>query len=85
MKKYLAFWVLMAVSSQIKAQDSLLQAGDIAIIAFQADNNDQFVFVNLATIYPGTKIQFSEKGWDGSLATPAFSSSSASAFSIGST
>ena len=76
MKKYLAFWVLMAISSQIKAQDSLLQAGDIAIIAFQADNNDQFVFVNLATIYPGTKIQFSEKGWDGSLATPAFSSSS---------
>jgi hypothetical protein len=76
MKKYLTFWVLMAISSQIQAQDSLLMAGDIAIIAFQADNNDQFVFVNLATIYPGTKIQFSEKGWDGSLATPAFSSSS---------
>lgn len=76
MKKYLAFWVLMAISSQIQAQDSLLQAGDIAIIAFQADNNDQFVFVNLATIYPGTKIQFSEKGWNGSLAIPAFASSS---------
>lgn len=76
MKKYLAFWVLMAISSQIKAQDSLLQTGDIAIIAFQADNNDQFAFVNLVTIYPGTKIQFSEKGWNGSLASPAFASSS---------
>lgn len=76
MKKYLAIWVLMAISSQIQAQDSLLQAGDIAIIAFQADNNDQFAFVNLVTVYPGTKIQFSEKGWNGSLATPAFSSSS---------
>lgn len=76
MKKYLAIWVFMAISSQIQAQDSLLQAGDIAIIAFQADNNDQFAFVNLVTVYPGTKIQFSEKGWNGSLATPAFASSS---------
>lgn len=76
MKKSLVFWVLMAISSQPQAQDSLLNAGDIAIIAFQADNNDQFAFVNLVTIYPGTKIQFSEKGWNGSLPTPAFASSS---------
>lgn len=75
MKKYLIFWVLLAISSPIQAQDSLLQAGDIAIIAFQADNNDQFVFVNLVTIFPGTKIQFSEKGWNSSLATAAFANS----------
>ncbi|HQS56090.1 MAG: hypothetical protein B7Y15_02050, partial [Bacteroidetes bacterium 24-39-8] len=76
MKNILALWVLMAISFKISAQDSLLQAGDLAIISFQADNNDQFVFVNLVTVYPGTKIQFSEKGWNGSLATPAFASSS---------
>lgn len=75
MKKYLFCWILMAISSAIHGQDSLLKAGDIAIIAFQADNNDQFAFVNLVTIYPGTKIQFSEKGWDGSLSNPSFSNS----------
>ena len=75
MKKYLVCWVLMAISAEIHAQDSLLHTGDIAIIAFQADNNDQFAFVNLVTIYPGTKIQFSEKGWNGSLTTPAFANS----------
>ncbi len=76
MKKYLVFGVLMAISFKNAAQDSLLHAGDIAIITYQADNNDQFVFVNLVTVYSGTKIQFSEKGWNGSLAVPSFASSS---------
>ena len=68
--------LLLVISVQIFGQDSLLQAGDIAIITFQADNNDQFAFVAIAPIQPGTKIQFSEKGWNGSLATPAFASNS---------
>lgn len=58
------------------SQLSNLQAGDIAIIAFQTDNNDQFAFVTLVDIAANTKIQFSEKGWNGSSANPAFATSS---------
>jgi hypothetical protein len=61
----LAFW-------QIQAQSPILNPGDIAIIAFQSDNNDQFAFLCLVDISPNIQIQFSEKGWNGSLATPSF-------------
>ncbi len=77
--KYCFFFCLsLFFVTKIWAQDSLLKAGDIAIIDFQADNNDQFVFVCIAAIHPGTKIQFSEKAWNGSLASPAFANSSES-------
>jgi hypothetical protein len=76
MKNIFIVSALLMISIQISGQDSLLKAGDIAIITFQADNNDQFVFVAIAPIQPGTKIQFSEKGWNGSLSTPAFANSS---------
>ncbi|MEI6087098.1 MAG: T9SS type A sorting domain-containing protein [Bacteroidota bacterium] len=56
----------------ILAQDTHLKPGDIAIIAFQSDNNDQFAFLCLVDIAPTTQIQFSEKGWNASLPTPAF-------------
>ena len=58
------------------AQNANLQAGDIAIIAFQTDNNDQFAFVTLVDIAANTKIQFSEKGWNGASTTQAFATSS---------
>jgi hypothetical protein len=56
----------------MQAQGTLLKPGDIAIIGFQSDNNDQFAFLSLVDIAAGTQIQFSEKGWNASLATPAF-------------
>jgi hypothetical protein len=56
----------------MNAQGTQLNPGDIAIIAFQSDNNDQFAFLSLVDIAPNTQIHFSEKGWNGSLATPAF-------------
>ena len=58
------------------AQTTILKAGDIAIIAFQTDKNDQFAFVTLVDIAANTKIQFSEKGWNGALAIPGFATSS---------
>ena len=58
------------------SQHSNLQAGDIAIIAFQTDNNDQFAFVTLVDLAANTNIQFSEKGWNGSSTSPAFATSS---------
>lgn len=60
------------LSITLQAQTTNLHTGDIAIIAFQTDNNDQFAFVALVNIAAATKIQFSEKGWDGSLPIPAF-------------
>ena len=58
--------------SHIKAQGSHLSPGDIAIIAFQSDNNDQFAFLSLVDMAPNTQIQFSEKGWNGSISPAAF-------------
>lgn len=72
-------WLLLSFCSSLhslQAQDSLLNPGDIAIIGFQADNNDQFCFVATVAIAPGIKILFSEKGWDGSLPIPAFANNS---------
>ncbi len=57
---------------QVTAQGTSLKPGDIAIIAFQSDNNDQFAFLCLVDLAPNTQIQFSEKGWNGSLDTAAF-------------
>ncbi len=61
---------------QIQAQSNQLHPGDIAIIAFQSDNNDQFAFLCLVDMAPSTQIQFSEKGWNASLSNPAFVSTS---------
>jgi hypothetical protein len=55
-----------------QAQSTHLNPGDIAIVAFQSDNNDQFAFLCLVDIAPTTQIQFSEKGWNASLPSPAF-------------
>ena len=40
-----------------------LTAGDIAIIGFNFDNNDEFSFVLLRDIESGTAINFTDKGW----------------------
>jgi len=58
------------------SQTTVLKAGDIAIIVYQTDNTDQFAFVTLVDISANTKILFSEKGWNASLAVPVFASSS---------
>lgn len=72
LRKILFCLVLIPTYFQIQAQATHLNPGDIAIIAFQSDNNDQFAFLCLVEIASNTQIQFSEKGWNGSLPTPAF-------------
>ncbi|GAB5521865.1 MAG: hypothetical protein RhofKO_41160 [Rhodothermales bacterium] len=39
------------------------QAGDIAIVGFNADNPDAFAFVALAALPAGTTIHFTDNGW----------------------
>lgn len=68
------FFITICLSA--KSQVSNLLPGDIAIVALQTDNSDQFAFLSLVDIDSTTKIQFSEKGWNGSLAQPAFVNSS---------
>lgn len=72
LRRILATILVLLAFFQINAQGSLLKPGDIAIIGFQSDNNDQFAFLSLVDMAGGTQIQFSEKGWNGSLAVPAF-------------
>ncbi len=72
LRKILFTFIFLLVFCRIQAQSNLLNPGDIAIIAFQSDNNDQFAFLCLVNIAPNTQIQFSEKGWNGSLPTPVF-------------
>lgn len=72
LRRILTSILLLWAFCQIQAQGSQLKPGDIAIIGFQSDNNDQFAFLSLVDMAGGTQIQFSEKGWNGSLAIPAF-------------
>jgi hypothetical protein len=45
---------------------SVLVAGDIAVVAYQADNPDQFAFLATVDINPGTRVSFTDNGWNGS-------------------
>ncbi len=74
-KLFLLSLLFVLIYLPVESQVSNLLPGDIAIIAYQTDNSDQFAFVTFVDIDSSTKIQFSEKGWDGSLAQPAFAKS----------
>lgn len=45
---------------------SVLAPGDIAIIALQSDDPDQFAFLALVDINPGTQVAFTDNAWTGS-------------------
>ncbi len=53
---------LVAFTSPVTAGD-VLGPGDIAIIGFNFDNDDEFAFVCLKDISAGTEIKFTDKGW----------------------
>lgn len=72
LRKIICFLCILPFINLASAQGSVLNPGDIAIIAFQSDNNDQFAFMSLVDMAPNTQIQFSEKGWNGSISPPAF-------------
>lgn len=48
-----------------------LSVGDVAVIAIDA-TNDIFALVALADIPANTQLKITDRGWDGSLGTPAF-------------
>ncbi len=67
--KRLLFLALMllgwsgAATFPVHAAATTLGDGDIAIVAYQSDNPDQFAFVLLADVGSGTEINFTDKGW----------------------
>lgn len=52
-------------SFSIPVPTTVLAAGDIAVIALQTDDEDQFAFVNFVDLNPGTQITFTDNAWTG--------------------
>ncbi|MEB3150831.1 MAG: T9SS type A sorting domain-containing protein [Sphaerospermopsis sp.] len=61
----------VAVSGEV----TNLYAGALAFIAFQGSSPDMFRMVALEDIPEGTRVQITDKSWDGSAVPPAFTSS----------
>lgn len=58
-----------SIASFISFSQTALTPGDIAIIAYNTDDPDQFVFTNLVDIAAGTVINFTDNGWNGNALT----------------
>jgi hypothetical protein len=54
---------LVATLSPVALATTTLSAGDIAVVGFNADNPDEFAFVALTELDPGTEIRFTDNGW----------------------
>ncbi len=53
---------LTVFASPVSAGD-VLGPGDIAIIGYNFDNDDEFAFVCLKEVFAGTEIRFTDQGW----------------------
>ncbi len=60
---FLVIVVCLAVFTSPVNADDVLNPGDIAIIGFNFDNDDEFAFVCLKEISAGTEIRFTDQGW----------------------
>lgn len=61
--------VIALFASLASFSQTTLTAGDIAIIGFNTDDPDQFLFVPLVDLSTGTQIKFTDNGWNGSSLT----------------
>ncbi|MFY8019855.1 MAG: beta strand repeat-containing protein, partial [Bacteroidia bacterium] len=68
---------LTTQSIQVSGEILNLNAGDIAFVGFDGVGPDRFSFVALKDIPENTRIWFTDKSWDGSLTTPAFTTAEA--------
>ena len=57
-------FIALFVSFSAYAQPTVLSAGDIAFTGFHADNPDDFSFILLTDVNAGTKIRFTDCGWE---------------------
>jgi endonuclease I len=61
-----------SISTTTISGPQTLSAGDIVIVGFNMDNPDEFAFIPLVELSPGTEIKFTDNGW---LAAGGFRSS----------
>ena len=61
--------VLALFTSIASFAQTTLTVGDIAIIGFNTDDPDQFLFVSLVDLSIGTQIKFTDNGWNGTALT----------------
>ena len=62
-KNFFLSLLLIAGVLQIGTAQTVLSAGDIAIVGIKTDNPDNFSFVLLVDIEAGTEIRFTDSGW----------------------
>ena len=62
-------FVLALFAGLTSLAQTTLTVGDIAIIGFNTDDPDQFLFVPLVDLSAGTQIKFTDNGWNGSALT----------------
>jgi hypothetical protein len=65
LKKLLLFLFFAAYCSNTLSAQTILSAGDIAIIGYNMDDPDLVKFVTLVDIGVGTQIKFTDNGWNG--------------------
>jgi hypothetical protein len=63
MKKLFLFLLLLILTSSSIFAQTTLSAGDIAIVGFNSVDPDEFAFVCLVDLQPGTIIRFTDAGW----------------------
>jgi hypothetical protein len=61
--------VIALFTSIASFAQTTLTVGDIAIIGFNTDDPDQFLFVPLVDLSAGTQIKFTDNGWSGTALT----------------
>lgn len=61
--------LFVAVTNFNAHSQTVLAAGDIAIVAFNTDDPDQFGFVPLVDLAQGTTVSFTDNGWTGTALT----------------
>lgn len=55
--------ILIGMEKQIEAQTTL-SAGDVVILEFNGNGTDGFTFMPLVNLQAGTKINFTDYGWN---------------------
>ncbi len=61
---------LISVSTTIGPIGSTLNVGDLAFVEYASDSPDRFTFVLLTDVLENTKINFTDKAWDGTAFAP---------------
>ena len=63
MKRFFTLFFLMVGLISIPLSQTVMVPGDLALLGVNCDNPDDFAFLLLADVSPGTEIKFTDNGW----------------------